>query len=52
MPPGPVQYTPPHAIDLQATRYARLRAFIQIGEDATSDHIAGRIELYRVDVLG
>src|SRR3954469_11318799 len=42
---------PADTVDLQPVGYARLRAFVQIGENAAPDHVARRVELDRVDVL-
>src|SRR6516162_8858451 len=47
--PGTIN--PADAVDLQAVGYARLRALVQVGEDAALHHVAGRIEADRMDVL-
>src|SRR5579864_3221986 len=49
--PRPGAIYPAKAIDLQAIRYARLRAFLHIGEDTAPNHVAGRVELDPVDVF-
>ena len=43
---------PADAVDFQAVGYARLGALVEVGEDAAPDHVAGRVEPDRVDVLG
>ena len=42
---------PADAVDLQPVGDARLAALVQVGEDAAPDHVAGGVELDRVDVL-
>src|SRR5947209_6182063 len=43
---------PADAVHLEAIGYAGLGAFIEVSEDAAPDHVAGRVEPDRVDVLG
>src|SRR4051794_40352900 len=42
---------PADTVDFQPVGYARLGALVQVGEDATPDHVAGGVEPDRVDVL-
>src|SRR5690348_2661016 len=50
-PARPGAINPADAVDLEAVGYPRLAALVEVGEDAAPDHVAGRVEPDRVDVL-
>src|SRR5580693_3802713 len=47
----PSAINPANAVDLEAVGDAQLTALVEVGEDAAANHVAGRVEPDRVDVL-